>query len=74
MRRFHLHYRPRQHVVLFVLALVWLALLPLAFVAAAVTAGTDLADQAITTAQRHVLTHPVCYSRPPAQRVWSVRR
>lgn len=71
--RIHLHYRPHQHLVLFALSLVWLVLLPLAFASALVTAGTNLADQAITTAQHRVLNHPVCYSRPAQQRVWRVR-
>lgn len=72
--RFRLHYRPRQHVALFALSLVWLLILPLAFASALITAGTDWADRAITTAQHRVMTHPVYYSRPADQPVWSVRR
>ena len=67
------HYRARQHLALAVLAVCWLALLPLAFAAAAITAGADRADRAITTAQHRVLHTPVYYSRPADQRVWRVR-
>lgn len=67
------HYRPRQLVALAVLALCWLALLPLAFAAAAITAGTDMADRAITTRQHAVMHNPAYYSHPAQQRVWRVR-
>lgn len=72
MRRQY-HYRPVQHVLLAVLAALWLVLLPLAFAGQAVAAGTDWAARGITTAQLHVLTHPVYQSPRPEQRVWRVR-
>lgn len=74
MEHFRLHYRPRQHAALFLLTLCWLLILPLAFASALVTAGTDLADRAITTAQHRVLHAPIYYSRPADQRVWRVPR
>lgn len=67
------HYRPAQLVTLAVLALCWLALLPLAFAAAAITAGADRADRAITTKQHAVMHNPAYFSQPAAQRVWRVR-
>lgn len=73
MRPLQYHYRPRQLVALAVLAVLWLALLLLAFAGTAVTAGADVAARGITTAQHRVLTHPLYYSQPAAQRVWRVR-